>query len=77
MEAELRALVQTASFDLASWQDDSPTLKTLHLQHETQLTLATLAPMPKLPAYNTTDYPSNANKKRAKVLEVLSKRQRR
>ena len=72
LEAELRAM--TAPVDLAAWQDDSHTLKTLHLLHEMQPNLATLAPMPKLAAYNTTDYPSNVNKKRAKILEVLSRK---
>jgi hypothetical protein len=67
LEAELRALAQTASPVLASWQNDSPTLKTLYLLHEVQLTRATLAPMPKLPAYNMTAYPTNDNKKRAKI----------
>jgi hypothetical protein len=76
LEAELRALAQTASPVLASWQNDSPTLKTLYLLHEVQLTRATLAPMPKLLAYNMTDYPTNANKRRAKILEVISRKAR-
>jgi ubiquitin C len=74
MEAELRALAETASPELASWQNDIPTLKVLYLLHELQLTRATLVPMPKLTVYNMTDYPTNANKKRAKILEVISRK---
>jgi WD40 repeat protein len=74
LEAEIQILAQTASPDLTSWQNDSPTLKALYLLHELQLTRATLAPMPKLPDYNTTDYPANTNKRRAKILEVISRK---